>query len=151
MWYSSPTPLWTPSAHTLAQAKSLLFALAMVHLFSISLLAILAGLTSANPLPEQDVLVQPVHTMAGWSWKDCGETYFDIKYQPLAKLPSGLPTDAIQLQSISLSPDPPKPGEDLTVTAVGLAQEVIEVGFVIVACRLHQVYFCRTEPTPMLL
>ncbi|KAJ8596954.1 hypothetical protein M405DRAFT_804559 [Rhizopogon salebrosus TDB-379] len=49
--------------------------------------------------------------MAGWSWEDCG-----------------FPTDAIQLQSISLSPDPPKPGEDLTVTAVGLAQEVIEDG-----------------------
>lgn len=50
----------------------------MVHLFSISLLAILASLTSAKPIVEQDVLVQPVHTMEGWSWSDCGETYFDI-------------------------------------------------------------------------
>ena len=55
-----------------------LFPLAMVHLFSISLLAILASLTSAKPIVEQDVLVQPVHTMEGWSWSDCGETYFDI-------------------------------------------------------------------------
>ncbi|OAX42400.1 hypothetical protein K503DRAFT_847858 [Rhizopogon vinicolor AM-OR11-026] len=83
----------------------------MVHLLSISLLAILAGLTSAKPLLEQDVLAQPVHIMEGWSYQDCGS-----------------PTDAIQLQSISLSPDPPKPGEDLTVSVVGTAKDRIEDG-----------------------
>ncbi|KAG1755202.1 ML domain-containing protein [Suillus paluster] len=83
----------------------------MVRLFSISLLAILAGLTSAKSPPEQEVMAQPVHVMEGWSWTDCG-----------------LSTDPIQLESISLSPDPPKPGQDLTVTVVGTAQERIEDG-----------------------
>ncbi|KAG1864120.1 ML domain-containing protein [Suillus subalutaceus] len=83
----------------------------MVRLFSVSLLAMLAGFSSANSLPAQEVMNQPVHTMEGWSWSDCGS-----------------PTDVIQLKSISLSPDPPKPGQDLTVTVVGTAHERVEVG-----------------------
>ena len=42
---------------------------------------------------------------------------------------TGLPTDAIQVQSISVVPDPPVPGKDLSVTAVGTALEPIEVCF----------------------
>ncbi|KAG1757488.1 ML domain-containing protein [Suillus lakei] len=83
----------------------------MVRLFSISLLAMLAGLTSANSPSAQEVMNQPVHVMDGWSWHDCGS-----------------PTDVVQLKSITLSPDPPKPGQDLTVTAVGTAQRRIEDG-----------------------
>ncbi|KAG0708943.1 ML domain-containing protein [Suillus ampliporus] len=83
----------------------------MVRLFFVSLLAVLAGLTSANSLPEQEVMAQPVHIMESWSYSDCG-----------------LPSHAIQLKSISVSPDPPKPGQDLTVTVVGTAQERIEEG-----------------------
>ncbi|KAG2366616.1 ML domain-containing protein [Suillus spraguei] len=83
----------------------------MVHLFSVSLLALLAGLASANSPPAQEVMSQPVHTMEGWSWTDCGS-----------------PADVIQLESISLSPDPPKPGQDLTVTVVGTAQGRVEDG-----------------------
>lgn len=48
---------------------------------------------------------------------------------------SGSPTDVIQLKSISLSPDPPKPGQDLTVTVVGTAQQRVEVSFVNITCR----------------
>ncbi|KAG1801542.1 ML domain-containing protein [Suillus plorans] len=83
----------------------------MVHIFSVSLLAILAGLASASSPPTQEVMNQPVHTMESWSWKDCGSS-----------------TDVVQLESISVSPDPPKPGQDLTVTVVGTAQQRIEDG-----------------------
>lgn len=83
----------------------------MVRLFSVSLLAMLAGLTFANSPPAQEVMNQPVHTMEGWSWSDCGS-----------------PEDVIQIKSISLSPDPPKPGQDLTVTVVGTAQQRVEDG-----------------------
>jgi hypothetical protein len=39
----------------------------------------------------------------------------------------GLPTDPVQLQSILISPDPPKPGQNMTVTVKGSAIEKIEV------------------------
>ncbi|KAG1899139.1 ML domain-containing protein [Suillus fuscotomentosus] len=83
----------------------------MVHIFSVSLLAMLAGLASASSPPTQEVMNQPVHTMESWSWSDCGS-----------------PAHVVQLKSISLSPDPPKPGQDLTVTVVGTAQQRIENG-----------------------
>jgi hypothetical protein len=35
--------------------------------------------------------------------------------------------DIIQIESIKVSPDPPKPGQDLTVTVKGAAIDVIEV------------------------
>ncbi|KAG8923972.1 Phosphatidylglycerol/phosphatidylinositol transfer protein [Tulasnella sp. 417] len=53
----------------------------------------------------------PVKTMNSWSWEDCG-----------------LPTDIVEIQSISVSPDPPEPGKTLTVTAIGTAKETIEDG-----------------------
>ncbi|KAJ7362578.1 MD-2-related lipid-recognition domain-containing protein [Mycena albidolilacea] len=49
--------------------------------------------------------------MATWSYVDCG---FD--------------TDAIQLKSFEISPDPPQPGKDLTITVKGRAAERIEDG-----------------------
>jgi hypothetical protein len=39
----------------------------------------------------------------------------------------GLPTDAIQIESISVFPDPPTPGQDLTVLVKARAQEQVEV------------------------
>ena len=39
----------------------------------------------------------------------------------------GLPSDVIQLESIVVSPDPPVPGQNLTVTVKGSAKETIEV------------------------
>jgi len=57
----------------------------MVHLLSISLLAILVGFTTAEPFSEQEVLAQPVHTMEGWSWVNCGEIHFEV-YKPQAKV-----------------------------------------------------------------
>ncbi|KAI0257565.1 ML domain-containing protein [Lactifluus subvellereus] len=71
--------------------------------------------TNANPLSSQQPAVHlqdgPVHIAQGWSWSDCG-----------------LHSDAIQIESISVSPDPPKPGEDLTVTVKAYAQEEVKEG-----------------------
>jgi len=84
-----------------------LLALIFVALFATSN----AGLL---PTSQQQQLVTnqgPVHATQGWSYVDCG-----------------LPTDPIQIDSISVSPDPPQPGQDLTVTVKAHAQEQVEEG-----------------------
>jgi hypothetical protein len=45
------------------------------------------------------------------------------------KLLSGLPTDTVQIESIKVSPDPPKPGQNLTVTVNAAVTGAIEVLF----------------------
>ncbi|KAG8990854.1 Phosphatidylglycerol/phosphatidylinositol transfer protein [Tulasnella sp. 427] len=40
----------------------------------------------------------------------------------------GLPTDIVQIESLTVSPDPPEPGQNLTITAVGRATKTIEDG-----------------------
>ncbi|WOO77366.1 Phosphatidylglycerol/phosphatidylinositol transfer protein [Vanrija pseudolonga] len=52
-----------------------------------------------------------VGTLSSWRWSDCG-----------------LPSDAITIESISVSPDPPEPGKNLTVTVEATANEVVEEG-----------------------
>lgn len=44
--------------------------------------------------------------------------------------PIGSPSDPVRIKSIDISPDPPLPGQDLTVTVVGEAKERIEVRFI---------------------
>ena len=39
----------------------------------------------------------------------------------------GDPSDPVHIKSIEISPDPPRPGEDMTVKVVGQADEVVEV------------------------
>lgn len=46
----------------------------------------------------------------GWVWSSCGQ-----------------PGDAVQVQSIEVSPDPPVPGKNLTIKAKGFVTERIEV------------------------
>ncbi|KAN0125165.1 ML domain containing protein [Russula decolorans] len=85
--------------------------MARLALFSIVFFALSL---SANAASSQQPLAYPdgsVHTTEGWSWTDCG-----------------LPTDAIQIESISVSPDPPKPGQNLTVTVEASALEEVEEG-----------------------
>ena len=53
----------------------------------------------------------PVYTFDSWRYVDCG-----------------LPTDPIQIDSIALSPDPPKPGKELQVTVKASAIEKIKEG-----------------------
>ncbi|KAF8198922.1 ML domain-containing protein [Pholiota molesta] len=67
-------------------------------------------LPGQQPL-DSDSLSPPIHTTAGWRWDDCG-----------------LSTDPVQIESITVSPDPPEPGQDMTVTVKGTAREVIEDG-----------------------
>ncbi|KAL4064906.1 ML domain-containing protein [Scleroderma yunnanense] len=84
----------------------------MVRFLSLSLLALAAGSAFAAPQGGQEVILDdPAHTLEGWSYENCG-----------------LPEDVIQLESISVTPDPPQPGKELTVTAVGTATDVIEDG-----------------------
>ena len=40
---------------------------------------------------------------------------------------SGLPTDPVQVESITVTPDPPKPGQNLTIEVKALVTETIEV------------------------
>jgi len=84
----------------------------------LALLALIFVATSnADLLPpsQQQQLVtnegSPVNAIQGWSYEDCG-----------------LPTYPIQIDSISVSPDPPKLGENLTVTVKAHAQEQVEEG-----------------------
>jgi len=56
-------------------------------------------------------LLQAYAATAGWEYVDCG-----------------LPSNPIQIDSIELSPDPPVPGQELTVTVKALVTDVIEEG-----------------------
>ncbi|KAG8688405.1 Phosphatidylglycerol/phosphatidylinositol transfer protein [Ceratobasidium sp. 394] len=53
----------------------------------------------------------PISVTNDWSWVDCG-----------------LEGDAVKIKSIEVSPDPPKPGKDLTVTVAGRVDTQIEEG-----------------------
>jgi hypothetical protein len=71
-----------------------------------------------------------------WSYEDCGTCFLQricrtqaingISY--LFFFPAtGGPDDIIELQSISISPEPPKPGQDLEITAKGRVKQTLEV------------------------
>ncbi|KAF7296762.1 ML domain-containing protein [Mycena indigotica] len=66
----------------------------------------------AVALPESQQALGNVRTAPdSWEYKDCGED-----------------SDAVQIKSITVSPDPPKIGSDLTVTIVADVKETIEEG-----------------------
>jgi len=48
--------------------------------------------------------------------------------EKLVVVDCGQPEDAITIKSITVSPDPPQPGQNLTLTAVGTVNVVIEAG-----------------------
>ncbi|KAH9082083.1 hypothetical protein EDB83DRAFT_2310327 [Lactarius deliciosus] len=79
--------------------------------------------------PQQQQLVtnqgSPVHATEGWGWEDCGS-----------------PTDSIQIDSITVSPDPPKPGQDLTVRVKASAQERVEVKLGLIKILQKQFDLC---------
>ncbi|KAK0465094.1 ML domain-containing protein [Desarmillaria tabescens] len=80
----------------------------------VSLFLVAAAATSVLANPDTQVSLQggdEAHTSESWSYVDCGVS-----------------TDVIQLESIKIKPDPPKPGEDLTVIVKGYVQERIEEG-----------------------
>ncbi|ETW87295.1 hypothetical protein HETIRDRAFT_243667, partial [Heterobasidion irregulare TC 32-1] len=47
-----------------------------------------------------------IHSTDKWGWTNCGSA-----------------SDPIQIESIEVTPDPPKPGQDLTVLVKGTAQD----------------------------
>ncbi|GAA5895920.1 sterol transporter [Sporobolomyces salmoneus] len=65
----------------------------------------------ANKLSQIGTKDGQVGTLTKWDWTDCGS-----------------PSDALQIDSIKITPDPPKPGQDLTIVASGRAQSKIDVG-----------------------
>lgn len=79
-----------------------------------------------NDMPEGDL---PVKTIDGWEWTDCG-MFVTSNSTELSLSTMGLPgdsTDPVEIKSIEISPDPPKPGQDLTVKVTLTAKEEIEV------------------------
>jgi hypothetical protein len=66
------------------------------------------------------------HTTESWGYIDCGSCAIYPVFPTLIAV-TGLPTDIVQIQSISIKPDPPKPGQELTVTVTALATDIIEV------------------------
>jgi len=66
-------------------------------------------------LPSGQVAIRPhedpVRITESWSYEDCG-----------------LATDPVQIKSISVSPDPPVPGSDMTVTVRASAIEPVQEG-----------------------
>ncbi|KAI5825736.1 MD-2-related lipid-recognition [Schizophyllum commune Tattone D] len=68
---------------------------------------------AASSLDVDQVRIQAgdVHIAGGWSYSDCGDA-----------------SSTVQLKSIKISPDPPIPGEQLTMTVKAEVQETIQEG-----------------------
>ncbi|KAJ7130682.1 ML domain-containing protein [Mycena filopes] len=75
------------------------------------LIASLAGVAVALPGQSQLALSNSGSAADSWGWESCGD-----------------PADSVQIKSISVSPDPPKIGADLTVTVDLQVVETIEEG-----------------------
>ena len=116
---SASRPFWACSVSSASVSD-------MIRLFPLSLLAVFVGTALADTAVEQQVLDTSVRFFDSWSYVNCGgNTPYSRNHMSDAQ--TGLPSDPIQLQSITLSPDPPKPGKDLTVTVSGTAHEAIKV------------------------
>jgi hypothetical protein len=99
--------------------------LSLITLFAFSLSCFAFG----SPRIEQ-VALQPdgtVHTTEGWEYVDCGWYHVPNSVVYDVHTPSGLPSDIVQIESIEVKPDPPKPGQDLTVRVKASATDIIEV------------------------
>jgi len=97
----------------LAPEFTLLLRLTM-RLFSTSLLSLCSiALVLSKPINDQVSLQadDTARTLESWDYKVCSS-----------------PTDPIQIQSIEVSPDPPKPGSDLTVKVHAVVTAKIEDG-----------------------
>ncbi|KAF8604792.1 hypothetical protein BDV93DRAFT_81950 [Ceratobasidium sp. AG-I] len=88
--------------------KALLTALTLVSAAQGAILPPLGALIDQAWVGKQD---GEMRTTNSWSYSDCG-----------------LPSDAVQVKSIKLSPDPPQIGKDLTITARGVVSQKIEEG-----------------------
>ncbi|KAI0830688.1 ML domain-containing protein [Trametes gibbosa] len=79
----------------------------------ILLFAAALGYAAASPVDEQQVLNNPssLAPSKDWDWTDCGSD-----------------THIVRINSIEVSPDPPKRGEDLTITVKGDAKDQVKDG-----------------------
>lgn len=114
--------------HSLQTTLTILPTAAMLtRLFVLTLAASSAVLGS----PTQLLVGSEAELAEKWSYSDCGERisfdFIDAEPELIRRPAPGLPTDIIKLHSLELSPDPPKPGENLTVTASGTVLQTIEV------------------------
>ncbi|GAA6043384.1 hypothetical protein JCM8097_005298 [Rhodosporidiobolus ruineniae] len=66
---------------------------------------------SAGKLSQLGDKQGEVGVMTQWGWYDCGD-----------------PSDAIEISSIKVSPDPPKPGHNLTIEAAGTIKQLVDEG-----------------------
>ncbi|KAJ8508224.1 hypothetical protein ONZ45_g9490 [Pleurotus djamor] len=96
--------------------------MARYALFVFSALAALSAY--ASPVDNQVTLSDDsVHITESWEYSDCG-----------------LPTDPIQIKSIEVTPNPPKPGAEITVTVKAEATERVEEGaYAEVAVKLGRI------------
>lgn len=74
----------------------------------------------------------PVEANTIWSWTNCGK--LGSRSVPNREWPgadsdgiAGEVGDAITIKSVKLSPDPPKPGEQLTIYAEGTVNNLVDV------------------------
>ncbi|KAJ7485924.1 ML domain-containing protein [Mycena latifolia] len=74
-------------------------------------LASLVGFSLALPGPSQLSLADTTQVADSWEWKSCGED-----------------SDPVKINSISVSPDPPKIGAELTVSIDAQVLKTIEEG-----------------------
>lgn len=105
----------------------------MTRILSIYILSLyLALFISAGPSPEQSLLApSDPQVSSSWAWSDCGECsppnvcscMVSMTFSP------GTATDIVQVNSLEVSPDPPKPGQNLTVTASGYVSKTIQVSY----------------------
>lgn len=111
---------------------------------STSIVALIAALAAplAQGAPATNAVVLQggeAHTSAGWTYDNCGASSHVLNDQSMwisaqhvldtdILAPIGSPDDFVQVKSIKVSPDPPVPGQDLTVFAEGTVRERVEVG-----------------------
>lgn len=97
---------------------------------------------------EQAVLVSRQSVLAGWSWEDCGESGHTVRGWFVLTF-IGTQTELVAIKSIEISPSPPVPGNNVTVTVVAEALERIEVSIVLnIAVDLKIYTGCRKVHTP---
>jgi hypothetical protein len=99
----------------------------LTRLFVFALAASSAVLGS----PAQLLVGNEAELAEKWSYSDCGKSIsldlIDAEPGLIQRPAPGAPTDIIRLHSLEVSPDPPKPGQNLTVTASGTVLQTIEV------------------------
>ena len=61
----------------------------------------------------------------------CGSILIEIPFIKNMLLFLGLDTYPIQITSLEVKPNPPEPGQELTVIVDGIATETVEVGLVL--------------------